>query len=75
VEHRHITFNGTMMSQIFVHICVLHKDKETHTLPTFNAARCNGKENVFAASDPYSELGDELRTLHLTINKYANTSY
>jgi hypothetical protein len=41
-----------MMSQIYVHKCVINPARETHTLPRFNAARCNGKENVFAASDP-----------------------
>jgi hypothetical protein len=63
------------MSQISVHKCVTRKGRETHTFPRFNAARYNGKERVFAASDPYIKLGDELWTLHLNINKYANTSY
>jgi hypothetical protein len=38
VEHRCITFNGIIISQISVHKCVLHKGKETQTFPRFNAA-------------------------------------
>ena len=51
-ENRCVKFNKIMMSQIYAHKCVINPASETHTIPRFNAARCNGKENVFAASDP-----------------------
>lgn len=50
-ENGCVKFNKIIMSQIFLHKCVIHPATETHTLPRFNDVRCNRKENVLAASD------------------------